>query len=359
MDCEQIYVLLSAKLDGALTASEEEQLNAHLENCADCRRLYEAMFEIEKQTKALAQPAPEGLKRGVLYRIRQESGKGAKKRRFFGAGTGLGAIAAALVLLLGTGVIHLPKHAVQTDRAAAVTKNAYSEEYVDLPVDSPSEALPDNWFLDSKTLNNGLSEGSKGALGNDISLVPDRTATEPGETKTADYALPGLNIDAANSLCEKICSKTGAPVLLYTDFPEASLLTLLQDEAPELFRRLTAKTDGAADPAGQPTVCETDYETVLALQEWLLVNLPPAQTAAVTKNRLQVQLEALDPDSDALYRVITWAPAAKPVDWPETWPEGWADRLRSGESWALFYPTEDFIPAEDGPAYLVFGASAG
>lgn len=110
MTCDNIYELLSAKLDDALTEQEDQQLQAHLEECESCRRLYAAMFDIEEQTRALEVPAPEGLKRGVMYRIRQEAGGAkAKKRRFWGVGTGLGLVAAALVMMVGAGIIKLPK----------------------------------------------------------------------------------------------------------------------------------------------------------------------------------------------------------------------------------------------------------
>ncbi|MBQ2202838.1 MAG: zf-HC2 domain-containing protein, partial [Oscillospiraceae bacterium] len=57
MNCEQIYELLSARLDGALSAEDEARVQAHLDACPDCRRLYEAMASIEKKTAELAVPA--------------------------------------------------------------------------------------------------------------------------------------------------------------------------------------------------------------------------------------------------------------------------------------------------------------
>ena len=112
-----------------------------------------------------------------------------------------------------------------------------------------------------------------------------------------------------------------------------------------------------SDPDAQPVVYRVDYESLLALQEWLLLNLPQSDpTAALDTNRLQIRMEELDPGSGALNRIITWGEAAKPVDWPTDWPEDWAERLRSGESWGLYYPAEDFIPRQDAAAYLVFPA---
>ena len=377
MNCEDVYTLLSAKLDGALSAPEEEQLAAHLENCADCRRLYEAMFEIEEKTKELAQLAPEGLKRGVMYRIRQENGAGTKKRRFFGFGTGLGAVAAVLVLLIGTGVVRLPRHAMSGQKAASVTQgeipNAAGsalETYVYTPA-----AEENGWnFLDSKVIT---VDGSDPAVTQELGMPnavgsKEETPAEPGEavpTKSLGFHAPDPYWQDADqvALCRRLSAEAEAPVLLYSDFSDQSLLTLLQDAEPKLFDRLTedgpitaAQALGEAevsDPDAQPVVYRVDYESLLALQEWLLLNLPQSDpTAALDTNRLQIRMEELDPGSGALNRIITWSEAAKPVDWPEDWPEDWAERLRSGESWGLYYPAEDFIPRQDAAAYLVFPA---
>ena len=377
MNCGDVYTLLSAKLDGALSASEEEHLNAHLENCAECRRLYEAMFEIEEETKKLTQPAPEGLKRGVMYRIRQENGAGTKKRRFFGFGTGLGAAAAVLVLLIGTGVVRLPRHAISSQAPASSIAGEPNDE-----TESPLETNiftpvvnQNGWnFLDSKVIS---GEGSAPAITQDPE-TPDAAVSmegnpaEPGEegsTKSAWFHLPNpFRQDAEqDALCRQLSAEAEAPVLLYSDFTDRSLLTLLQDAEPKLFDRLTENEpipaaqalgeDEASGPDEQPVVYRVDYESLLALQEWLLLNLPQSDpTAAQTTNRLQVRMEELDPGSGALNRIITWSEAAKPVDWPEDWPEDWAGRLRSGESWGLYYPAEDFIPRQDAAAYLVFPA---
>ena len=37
MNCEQALILISAALDGEITPEEREQLNIHLDLCAECR----------------------------------------------------------------------------------------------------------------------------------------------------------------------------------------------------------------------------------------------------------------------------------------------------------------------------------
>ena len=102
MICEEAMVLMSAKLDAALPPAEEEALEAHLAACPDCAKLMQTLRCMDEQVAALREPAPEGLKKGVLYRIDQATGKAkTPRRRWFGPGAALGAAAAVLVLLVG------------------------------------------------------------------------------------------------------------------------------------------------------------------------------------------------------------------------------------------------------------------
>ena len=74
MNCEQMNDLLWAFLDGELTAQEEEQMHAHLEQCADCRALLEQLQTLRTSFSDLEEiPAPEGFAEGVMNRIKAES----------------------------------------------------------------------------------------------------------------------------------------------------------------------------------------------------------------------------------------------------------------------------------------------
>ena len=43
MICEEAMALMSAKLDGALTPEQEEELAAHLAACPDCAKLMQTL----------------------------------------------------------------------------------------------------------------------------------------------------------------------------------------------------------------------------------------------------------------------------------------------------------------------------
>lgn len=388
MNCEQIYELLSARLDGALSPEDEARLLAHLDACPDCRRLYEAMASIEEKTAELAVPAPEGLKRGVMYRIRQESGKQKKKRGYWGAGTGFGLIAAVLVLLVGTGVIRLPRP--QTAAKASAGGAAFSqpsssaEKSAQSAEETLAFALPQADGSDSST-GYCFSRGSliaSAVQAPDSTAAPDADLNTPGEGSSessgegSSEGLPEVRgpVQPVDEMLRLICAdlsgQAEAPILLYTEFSADSLLDLLAEAEPELYDRLvlaepTTPAEVLGDESTEPdesglTVFATDYETALAVQEWMLQNLPRSAEldadGQAEEQELLVRMEELDPESGALNRIVTWAPRTVEIDWPEAWPEDWAVRLRTGENWALFYPEEDFIPEAGDLALLVFAA---
>ena len=112
MDCERARALISAQLDGELSAAEAAALQAHLETCADCREERRWMQQLDAALPAYELEPPAQLHDAVMQRIRSE-GK-TKKRRVWIPAAAIAA-AAALVLLAGrAGLIQLPGLA-QTD----------------------------------------------------------------------------------------------------------------------------------------------------------------------------------------------------------------------------------------------------
>lgn len=73
MNCEQMTALLSAYVDGELTADEQMQVREHLEQCAECRALYEQLQTLHTSFSDLEEiPAPENFAQGVMARIKAE-----------------------------------------------------------------------------------------------------------------------------------------------------------------------------------------------------------------------------------------------------------------------------------------------
>lgn len=97
MNCEKYLDLISARLDGQLTAHEEAELTAHLKECPACRAISN---DLQTLHSALAQPgevdAPPALSQSVMKKIKAE--RAAARRRFVRRLSGL---AACLILCLG------------------------------------------------------------------------------------------------------------------------------------------------------------------------------------------------------------------------------------------------------------------
>lgn len=120
MNCEQMTALLSAFVDGELTAQEEMQVREHLEQCAQCRALYEQLQTLHTSFSDLEEiPVPENFAQGVMERIRAEEkprGIFLFKRSRFRAVVGLAACAA---LCIGFGRVALDSGSKSADMALA------------------------------------------------------------------------------------------------------------------------------------------------------------------------------------------------------------------------------------------------
>ena len=368
MICEQALELMSAQIDGELSEEQRQQLQAHLDACPACRSVMESLSGLDRAVSALEEPAPEGLKQGVLYRIGQETGAIKKpKKRWFGPGTGFGLVAAALVLLVGTGLIPLGR---SSDTALSPADTAASPGKYDTN-NSVWQRTPDS----SEDIGFVLPDHKGPVRGTDYYGSPNTAGSAPqpneadatsdsyyldGDKAASDTVLPVVPMDESlRRMGEELSRSTGQPVLLYTEADLPSMAELLRAEEPKLARLLE---DAASDPLENGYVaCAVDYRTALAVHEWLLANLPRSEEMPAAlreaETGLMMRMEQLDPESGSLYSVITWAPRAKPVVWPGCWPDGWAVRLRTGENWALFFPEADSAPLRSDPALLVFAPS--
>ena len=83
--------------------------------------------------------------------------------------------------------------------------------------------------------------------------------------------------DSAQLRCAALSENENAMVLLYTDFDADSVFGLLKAEEPALYALTEAMR--SVEENGLLRY-ETDCGTALAIQEWLLAELPPAQTVS-------------------------------------------------------------------------------
>ncbi|MBQ2618238.1 MAG: zf-HC2 domain-containing protein [Oscillospiraceae bacterium] len=386
MNCTQAIDLMSAMLDGELSPEQAAELQAHLAVCPECARLMEAMQGLDEQVAALREPAPEGLKKGVLYRIDQATGKAkTPKRRWFGAGTAMGAVAAVLVLLVGVGVIPLKP---QKAAAKPVETNAPAWDAVpETLAPEKTEPMKNPAALETRTaeatplqptetqtlpLDTGAEEPQSEAIPTDTAsgwMQTPETAAPDVVQETAEkgdnYYLSGGDSnkrrepcpldEETRALCAARSRSENRMLLLYTEFDAESILKLLKTEEPKLYELLA---DAPRKEEDGLCILDTSCGTVLALHEWLLENLPRSEVMdpeiRSAEQQVMIRMAALDPDNESLYRIITWEPHSNPVEWPEIWPDAWAVRLRTEENWALFFPQESYTPAADKSAAIAF-----
>lgn len=97
MSCEKYLELISARLDGELTAQEQSELDAHLQICPACRAIANDLDGLHSALADLGEaPAPAALSAAVLSKIKAER-QGSRRRIV----RRLSALAACLVLCVG------------------------------------------------------------------------------------------------------------------------------------------------------------------------------------------------------------------------------------------------------------------
>ena len=96
-DCQKYIEMISAMVDGELTAQQETELRTHIDQCSECARVYDAFVGISGAIADDLIAPPETLAKGIMYKINLNKKGGAGRRFAFGRYT---AIAACLALAL-------------------------------------------------------------------------------------------------------------------------------------------------------------------------------------------------------------------------------------------------------------------
>lgn len=146
MNCDKYLELLSARLDGELSEPEERELEAHLASCPACRAASAQLAALRPAFSELEDlPAPEGLTKDVMDRIREKNKIVPLFRRsWFKALAGLAACAVLAVGLYGSmqrkGANDIAKD--ESLMARGFSQNAF-EENGDVPTGEISRSVPD------------------------------------------------------------------------------------------------------------------------------------------------------------------------------------------------------------------------
>jgi len=101
-NCEKYLDMISAYFDGELNGNEKAELEAHLEECEECRSILETYREISAEMIKDTEEVPENFAAGVMDKVAsyEKNIKARKQRRNFGiAGRWIG-IAACIAIVL-------------------------------------------------------------------------------------------------------------------------------------------------------------------------------------------------------------------------------------------------------------------
>lgn len=147
-DCDHYQADLSAWLDGELQDSRD--LEAHLANCASCRARA-AQYHRLDCTLADVTPPPE-LHRHIMAGFHRTHSPKAKRRFAFGSATAVAA--AALLLLLGTSLVALPRwsasHSATSSAENASALAVYDD--ADGASDTSAPETPESVWVESTSL---------------------------------------------------------------------------------------------------------------------------------------------------------------------------------------------------------------
>ena len=311
MNCEQALELLSGHIDGANTPEEEAQLQAHLASCADCRAILAAYEELDSGLSALKAQPPAALAQNVMEAVRQEASAGKKIRRFPVRSIAATAVAAALLLVVGT--TYLPKLS-RPDSAEATVPDVVSYE-ADTPVedtaalskampaaDESADVVPDTVLADGPTSEDSVSTFT--VPQSDSVTVTTQTpdtqvsATEAPDT-TADTRTPNT-MTATAVTPDALTSDATDPTVAYEAFPDGvgmpELLVELTDDPDMPAASCLASLD---DLTASPTASDriVFYKSTAQTIRQILVEVQTAQDDGAAYNILRpVQLDTAADD---------------------------------------------------------------
>lgn len=213
-NCEKYLEMISAYADDELNETEKAELEAHLENCEECRSVLEMYREMSAGMLSDAEEVPEGFSDGVMEKVASyEKNIGARnKRRNFGiAGRWIGVAACIAIVLVafprmpGLGCGASKDAAMETTTAGAtMDTGADFDMFFDVGTEESAPAEPesavDNSFSYTDEAEDSLepeSENDKYAPNAsqraDVGMVVTLYGTEvPEELLNSEYEVTYL-----------------------------------------------------------------------------------------------------------------------------------------------------------------------
>ncbi len=399
MLCEAAFELISGHIDGVNTPDEEAALQAHLAACEDCRNTLIALTEIELDVRSMQVEPPAALKNNIMQAIHAEASEKEKKlpagkpRRWLKSLYAVGAVAALLALVLGTGIVKLPglgasyakPEAAQMAQAPAET--AAAEELYD-SAEAAGTELPMVYSENTPALTEAAPEilfetGAPEEAAEELpSALPEQTMKSPTQTEapaaseaqesTASHqeaepesyvaGVPAAEADSVEAsltrrqmqsagvsdlqdldFCTELCVGQTTPMLVISG-PSERFFTLVRLLAPELGALLDPEE---AEQQDDCLVFTADFDTAAALAEWMELILPKSEEDE-TDESLD-KLLAYDADNNCLKQLCP-LPEGKEL---LLMREIFIALFGSDAGWSLIYPDSNYTPEAQTPSYIV------
>ena len=207
MTCDDALLLISSQLDGQLSDTEQAQLQTHLEQCAQCRALMQALRLTDEQLRSLEEEPPADLHHRIMDAVAAEQPVGRKKRNFrFGTLTA----AAMLAVLIGVGSLALPRQHQEPVPAEASVMTART-----MMAPQPAAYTPETPVMTAEEMATA-AQAIADNRGTEVALVVEYLPElgdclcEPQVDGSMLYTLS--DSDGARSLCQKYSAVLYQPV---------------------------------------------------------------------------------------------------------------------------------------------------
>jgi predicted anti-sigma-YlaC factor YlaD len=193
-DCDKYQEMISAMIDGALSETQEQQLKEHIEQCMQCRAMYEAFAALADGIETVPAP-PARLHEGIMSAV-ANAGRNKKKegtiihlRRYVTAAACLVIIVGA-VLAVKSGAVSQKNYSKSSDTAPAMAESAARDTATLYAEEGTTEAAPAGMALpDSCEAENYILEDS-------IWPEPEE---EPAESTEWEYTQESVELDVKES----------------------------------------------------------------------------------------------------------------------------------------------------------------
>lgn len=233
MNCEEALELISGHIDESNTQEEEAQLQAHLASCAACRAILSAYEELDTGLATLKAEPPAELAAGVMDAIRQEASASRKIRRFPARGIAATAVAAALLLVIGT--TYLPTLNRGNEEAAVPDATSYTVDSTVEESAALAKTLPptdDDAADTADSLDKAMAEEPEVSADMPSAEVPQSdsvtTAVSPAGVQAFDNASSGDSVDTIQGDTTPD-SLTVAPSVMTADAPSNAVQEAFPD----------------------------------------------------------------------------------------------------------------------------------